>query len=327
LPEFTPKQLAAIDISRLGEDACIVAGPGSGKTTVLVERYRQLVEAGISPREILAITFTEKAAANMKDKMAKSFSAQPGLRRQIEAAYISTVHGFCQRLLKENAIAAGVDPQFSILDERQGQIRRARCVVETLDTFFRENPEETGRLMAAIDHPDLAVPLVEVYDAIRSAGVSIDSLFDTDLPDMGRMIDEMGEVIDDYRRFNGRMTANRLEYRDQLAVWPPMTELRSAGIVLPLASSGAPAASVPLAKPLAMSVRSSRAIATAPGTFNRPAPCCSRLAFPSGWAVYCRMALISGGVRPGFACSINATVPLTAGAAIDVPLRFISVSP
>src|ERR1700733_12994579 len=101
VPEFTPKQLAAIDISRLGHDACIIAGPGSGKTTVLVERYRQLVENGVAPRDILAITFTEKAAANMKDKMARAFAAQPDVRRQIEAAYISTVHGFCQRLLKE----------------------------------------------------------------------------------------------------------------------------------------------------------------------------------------------------------------------------------
>jgi ATP-dependent helicase/nuclease subunit A len=218
--DFTPKQLEAIDIARLGEDACIVAGPGSGKTTVLVERYRQLVESGISPREILAITFTEKAAASMKDKMAKAFSAQPELRRQIEAAYISTVHGFCQRLLKENAIAAGVDPQFAILDERQGQIRRARCAVETLDAFLRESPRETEQLMAALDQPDLAVPLVEVYDAIRSAGVSIESLFVADLPDSSELLAAICGVIDEYQRFRGnRMTANRLEYRDQLVEW------------------------------------------------------------------------------------------------------------
>ena len=47
MPVFTPRQLAAIDIDRLGQDACIVAGPGSGKTTVLVERYRQLIELGV----------------------------------------------------------------------------------------------------------------------------------------------------------------------------------------------------------------------------------------------------------------------------------------
>ena len=87
VPEFTARQLAAIDISRLGQDADR-RRPRIGKTTVLVERYRQLVESGVLPREILAITFTEKAAANMKDKMVKSFAAQPEVRRQIEAACI-----------------------------------------------------------------------------------------------------------------------------------------------------------------------------------------------------------------------------------------------
>ena len=56
---FTTNQKRAIDMS-LGEDTCVVAGPGSGKTSVLVERYGRLVESGIPPREILAITFTEK---------------------------------------------------------------------------------------------------------------------------------------------------------------------------------------------------------------------------------------------------------------------------
>jgi ATP-dependent exoDNAse (exonuclease V) beta subunit len=219
VPEFTPHQIAAIDTTRLGEDACIVAGPGSGKTTVLVERYRQLVEQGVLPREILAITFTEKAAANMKDKMARAFTSKPDLRRQIEAAYISTVHGFCQRLLKENAIAAGVDPQFAILDERQGQIRRARRAVETLDTFLREQPDATGRLMAAIDQPDLADPIVDVHDAIRSAGVSLESLLVDSFPAVGELLDRITPVIGEYRRFTGTLTARRLEHRAHLVDW------------------------------------------------------------------------------------------------------------
>ena len=80
---FTDSQKSAIDIS-LKVDACVVAGPGSGKTSVLVERYGRLVESGIPPREILAITFTEKAATNMKEKMARRFEHNPELRRQIE---------------------------------------------------------------------------------------------------------------------------------------------------------------------------------------------------------------------------------------------------
>ena len=220
MPDFTPKQLAAVDISRLGHDACIVAGPGSGKTTVLVERYRQLVESGVQPREILAITFTEKAAANMKDKMVKAFASNPDVRRQIEAAYISTVHGFCQRLLKENAIAAGIDPQFAVLDERQGQIRRARCAVDALDEFFRDQRPETERLMVGIDQPDaLATTLVDVHDAIRSAGVSLAHPILIDPPPVEASLDFILRFIADYRCFVGTLTHKRIEYRDQLADW------------------------------------------------------------------------------------------------------------
>src|SRR5438552_484673 len=83
--EFTAQQLRAIDIAQFGQDMCVVAGPGSGKTTVLVERFRRLVcEAGIAPGRILAITFTEKAATNMKLKLAEAFRDRPEDRRLLE---------------------------------------------------------------------------------------------------------------------------------------------------------------------------------------------------------------------------------------------------
>ena len=113
--------------------------------------------------------------------------------------------------------------------------------------------------------------------------------------------------------------------RDQLKLVPLIVDER-AGSVLPAASSEAPGCRVPAAMAEAMSVRSDEASATAPLTFSMPAPCCSRLAPTMGCAVYCRIALISGGVRPGLACSISATVPATTGAEIEVPLSSISVS-
>src|SRR5215831_405951 len=148
---FTEQQLRAIDIARLDEDSCVVAGPGSGKTTVLVERFRRLVrEAGIPPSRILAITFTEKAATNMKQKLAEAFRDRPEERRQLERAYVSTVHGFCMRLLRENAIFAGIDPEFRILDERQAGTMAALAVGEALDSLLAENPEPMRRLMQGI---------------------------------------------------------------------------------------------------------------------------------------------------------------------------------
>jgi len=99
---FTKHQLDAVDVARRELNACVVAGPGSGKTTVLVEYFSRLVAAGVDPGRILAITFTEKAAGNMRAKLAGAFEKDAGMRAKLERAWVSTVHGFCARLLKEN---------------------------------------------------------------------------------------------------------------------------------------------------------------------------------------------------------------------------------
>src|SRR5581483_11965591 len=83
---FTASQLDAIDVAQRHRDACVVAGPGSGKTTVLVEYFRRLVEAGVDPLRILAITFTEKAAGNMRTKLAAAFDGHPAVRAVLERA-------------------------------------------------------------------------------------------------------------------------------------------------------------------------------------------------------------------------------------------------
>src|SRR5579864_9678683 len=110
---FTADQIKAVEPGTRPLDACVVAGPGSGKTTVLVEYFRRLVESGADPLRILAITFTEKAAGNMRAKLADAFQ-NPADRGLLERAWVSTVHGFCSRLLKENAVFAGVDPEFYV---------------------------------------------------------------------------------------------------------------------------------------------------------------------------------------------------------------------
>src|ERR1039458_5055355 len=100
---FTRDQLDAVDVAQRHLDTCVVAGPGSGKTTVLVEYFRRLVAAGVDPLRILAITFTEKAAGNMRTRLAAAFREEPAIRARLERAWVSTVHGFCARLLRENA--------------------------------------------------------------------------------------------------------------------------------------------------------------------------------------------------------------------------------
>jgi ATP-dependent helicase/nuclease subunit A len=174
--KFTAEQLAAIDISRLGQNASVVAGPGSGKTAVLVERYRQLVESGIEPANILAITFTEKAAANMRLRMSKEFAGDAEMLRKLERGWVSTIHSFCQRLLKQHSTAAGVDPAFQILDEQQAVLEQAAALRLTLDQLLDEQPAAMSALLEATASPDFEKLMPPIYDAMRAAGMTPDEL-------------------------------------------------------------------------------------------------------------------------------------------------------
>jgi ATP-dependent helicase/nuclease subunit A len=129
--EFTSEQKKAIEA--LGSDVVVAAGAGSGKTGVLVERFVRIIthtlRAELPPEQqagvenILVITFTEKATKEMKQRIVAELNRH-GLvaeRRQVETAYISTIHGFCSRLLQENPFEAGVDPEFRVLDEKQAR--------------------------------------------------------------------------------------------------------------------------------------------------------------------------------------------------------------
>jgi ATP-dependent exoDNAse (exonuclease V) beta subunit len=170
---LTPSQLDAVDITKATQDACVTAGPGSGKTLVLVELFRRLVmEAGVPPSRMLAITFTEKAARNMKERLAAAFRELPESRRELEQANVSTVHGFCARLLRENAVLAGIDPEFHVLDARQSTVMQRQAAVDALDQNFEAKPDAMRSLMGALGSPDIASMLPSVYDAMRAAGIS-----------------------------------------------------------------------------------------------------------------------------------------------------------
>jgi ATP-dependent exoDNAse (exonuclease V) beta subunit len=169
-------QRAAVE--RWGQDVCVVAGPGSGKTRVLIERFRWLVEQRqIAPRRVLAVTFTEKAATEIKKRLIEVFAASGSLREEIERAWVSTIHGFCTRLLKENAIAAGIDPEFRLLDEAASQLLLRRCADEALDHQLHAHKARMRELLYELDcgAQDVALGVMSLYEEARSAGVSIDA--------------------------------------------------------------------------------------------------------------------------------------------------------
>ncbi len=190
--QFSKEQQNAIAVDRLGEDACIVAGPGSGKTTVLVERYKQLVrDRGIPASRILAITFTEKAASNMRERLAKE------LEQQVDSANVSTVHGFCYRLIREHAIEAGVDPGASILEEGKGILMRRECLEQALDLFLKEQPDAARSLIRSLGS-DIS-GLLDAYDAIRSAGAHVKDLQLAHMPEANGALAEVERLIGEVR--------------------------------------------------------------------------------------------------------------------------------
>lgn len=140
--QLTPSQQQALNIDR---HICVTAGAGSGKTTVLVDRYLKILREGnVDPQEIVAITFTEKAAAEMKERIIEELSPQEegegseqdnslqGFREKMSTAHISTIHAFCSRILREFPFQAGVPANFSILQGIDQKLSLQQIIRETL---------------------------------------------------------------------------------------------------------------------------------------------------------------------------------------------------
>ncbi|MHC4411082.1 MAG: UvrD-helicase domain-containing protein, partial [Planctomycetota bacterium] len=120
-----------------GDSIAVVAGAGTGKTRVLTERYLHLVNEGADIRRILAVTFTEKAAREMKERIRGSFD-DPERARQVEFAPISTIHAFLARILRERALDAEVDPRFGIADEITAELLLEQAMADAIEA----NPDD-----------------------------------------------------------------------------------------------------------------------------------------------------------------------------------------
>jgi ATP-dependent exoDNAse (exonuclease V) beta subunit len=191
--------LEAVDIERRHLDTCVVAGPGSGKTTVLVEYFKRLVAAGVDPLRILAITFTEKAAGNMRRKLADAFAEDHALRAALERAWVSTVHGFCARLLRENAVFAGVDPEFSVSDERESWRAQHDSIAAAMESLFEEHPAAVRALIRGLSSIEFEGAVLSAYDALRGAGMRVEDIA-TMTPPAGTTVSDVAATLADLRR-------------------------------------------------------------------------------------------------------------------------------
>lgn len=104
------------------------AGAGSGKTTVLVDRIVWLVESGVPLRHIAAVTFTEKAAAELRDRLRESLEEAEldDACRELDGAAIGTLHSFARRILSEHPLEVGLPPLVDVLDDVGSQVAADR---------------------------------------------------------------------------------------------------------------------------------------------------------------------------------------------------------
>ncbi|HEX4216289.1 MAG TPA: ATP-dependent DNA helicase [Candidatus Dormibacteraeota bacterium] len=130
----------------------IVAGPGSGKTLTMVERFRWLVSArGLAPEEVLAVTFTEAAATELRERL------EVALERSLDDAWIGTFHGISSRLLRDHAYQVGMAREVQVLDDIGQRLLRERLAEEL-----------RGGAAPDLDRPFDALTPDDVRDLVRA---------------------------------------------------------------------------------------------------------------------------------------------------------------
>lgn len=163
LTKWSPSQKSAI-MAR-GENTLVSAGAGSGKTSVLVERVVFCLSQTprLSLNELLVVTFTEAAAAEMRSRIGKRLSllaedaVEQGLDEEaaylshqlslLETAQISTLHSFCMKIVKSNFLYLGIEPHFRMLDEGESTLMRTAILEGLLEERLRAPESEKTRTM------------------------------------------------------------------------------------------------------------------------------------------------------------------------------------
>ena len=129
----------------------IVAGPGSGKTKVLTHRVAYLIQQGVTPQNILAVTFTNKAANEMKERIQRLLAhnrfAKPGTTAHLPT--LGTFHSVCARLLRTEATALGFKKDFVIFDDKDSQALIKKVMAELEISTDQFKPEAVANIISS----------------------------------------------------------------------------------------------------------------------------------------------------------------------------------
>ncbi len=240
--ELQPEQAAAA--FELARHMSVTAGPGSGKTTVLVERYLHILRSQkLSIDQIVAITFTNRAANEMRERLRTRLNhilqtaagderkRWLNYKRTLDGAVITTIHGFCARLLREFPVEARVDPQFTLLDEHRAQMLLEVTVEQVLTEFLSANHAEISRLTLGVGRGRLADGLAHIYREVRGQGLSFADLKTTTEQSHStelhyqQALNELAQTMNDFLLVRRTTAATRANQAEVSSSWPALQKI------------------------------------------------------------------------------------------------------
>ncbi len=183
MPRWTTQQLQAIDASN--NTILVSAAAGSGKTAVLVERIVQLIRGGFHLDRMLIVTFTKAAAAEMRQRLNKRLIHEaiadperfgPALD-ELESTEISTIHAFCQKVLRNNFQAVGIDPMVRPCEDQMGKALFEAAWLDAFNELLEKGDDPDFLELAwAWDQPHLQEMTAALYDFLMSLPAPFDWL-------------------------------------------------------------------------------------------------------------------------------------------------------
>ncbi|HEX7713227.1 MAG TPA: UvrD-helicase domain-containing protein, partial [Bacillota bacterium] len=234
------------------------AGAGTGKTSVLVGKYMQLlVERRAQVGEIVAITFTKKAAAEMRERI--RLGLQQHLERagdteadfwksqlsQVETARISTFHSFCLGLIREHPLEIGIPPMVGILGEGEATIYLKQSIETVLAEVFRgqnQDNSELFRILLEFGWDSFETSLAGLYETIRESGIPFDEAekrsrieLKAAIAAIPESVTELSEAVSELLEYSrdAALTERAMELMAALREsWPALREAITNGAVL-----------------------------------------------------------------------------------------------